>query len=184
MVVFRVLFYVLCDVYVSVLLLFFFKEMYETKAGALTETMVKMLCRVLFMGAQQVAVALRVLAAKDRQKDAERALAAKQRASGVEAKVKAYVKGLGHASGKNGEVVIPDLQWALKNLALRGLDRRGNKPRLVQLLWEHRVSRLPQVDDAAPVVDDELNRAAEAEAAPVAARSRVSSSVSLAAAAW
>ena len=69
--------------------------------------------------------------------------------SGVEDKVVAYVKNVQKlASGKTGGVVVDDLRETLKRLGHKGLDKRGNRPRLLKLLWDLKVSTLESPDSS------------------------------------
>jgi hypothetical protein len=121
------------------------------------------------ISAAVLGVAMRTKAAKLSAKDAELDLGRELDVSGITAKVEEYVRDVAKlCSGKTGSVIVADLKEALKRLGLRGLDKRGNRPALLKLLWDNRVSALAKEETPAKVSQAaaaEKHAANEAEAA-------------------
>ena len=113
------------------------------------ESMVKPLCKITYMSPDDLNAVLKIMAAKADAKEAETLLADSLKDSGVEEKVIAYVRDVEKlASGKTGSVVVDDLRQTLKRLGHKGLDKRGNRPRLLKLLWDLKVSKLKSPDSS------------------------------------
>ena len=127
------------------------------------ESMVERLCKVTYMSPDDLNAVLKIMAAKADAKEAETLLADSLKDSGVEEKVIAYVRDVEKlASGKTGSVVVDDLRQTLKRLGHKGLDKRGNRPRLLKLLWDLKVSKLKSTDssdeDGEETLDDMRER--------------------------
>ena len=127
------------------------------------ESMVKPLCKITYMSPDDLNAVLKIMAAKADAKEAETLLADSLKDSGVEEKVIAYVRDVEKlASGKTGSVVVDDLRQTLKRLGHKGLDKRGNRPRLLKLLWDLKVSKLKSTDssdeDGEETLDDMRER--------------------------
>ena len=85
--------------------------------------------------------------------------------SGVEEKVIAYVRDVEKlASGKTGSVIVDDLRETLKRLGHKGLDKRGNRPRLLKLLWDLKVSKLKSPDSSDEEGEETLDEMRERKA--------------------
>jgi hypothetical protein len=134
-------------------------DLYASTEGKLTATIFTRVCKVTFMTPEQLVVAMRTKAAKLTAKLAEQDLGKELDVSGITAKVEDYMRDVAKLClGKTGAVIVTDLKEALKRLGLRGLDKRGNKPALLKLLWDNCVSALAKEDTPANVL-----RAAAAE---------------------
>ena len=125
------------------------REAYETHGEDLPAGLADPICKSTFMSRDDFFAVLKIMAAKANAKDAEALLADSLKTSGVEDKVLAYVKNIQNlASGKAGGVVVEDLRETLKRLGHKGLDKRGNRPRLLKLLWDLKVSTLESPDSS------------------------------------
>ena len=125
------------------------REAYETHGEDLPAGLADPICKSTFMSRDDFFAVLKIMAAKANAKDAEALLADSLKTSGVEDKVLDYVKNIQNlASGKAGGVVVDDLRETLKRLGHKGLDKRGNRPRLLKLLWDLKVSTLESSDSS------------------------------------
>ena len=125
------------------------REAYETHGEDLPAGLADPICKSTFMSRDDFFAVLKIMAAKANAKDAEALLADSLKTSGVEDKVLDYVKNIQNlASGKAGGVVVDDLRETLKRLGHKGLDKRGNRPRLLKLLWDLKVSTLESPDSS------------------------------------